>query len=902
MVDLDRRPTAQQMEELIDAVRRDPAGNFLALGEAYMALGRPKDVLEVCNVGLQASDSIDGRVLLARAHFALHQWKEAQAELLRVVKVDRSNRLGFALLGEVLLRREDLERAVPVLQHAQNLDPSSMQVLSLLKRARSGEPLDPPAPLPVAVLPRDVAVVQAGAPTRMHMLAPEIPQMPVAQVVQSAPPRPKRPSVAPAPVLSIEGVRPRLIGHKLQNAAAASLRQSAAVGENYLNELLTGGLLDVAGVRLPDAQYDLRPDRRWGRSARRAFIFLFLVLFMGLGGGGGWYYWTEKQKKVEVARLQRESKEALADVSYDGLDKALDSLSSALTKDNDNTLSMAYAAEVAGLRALLYGTDVMPAERAIKGAATDIKDATAPGYRELVIGRAATKLAQVPDSPAKTTTLYEAITILDEYLAKEPKEKQDRWAVWLKGRALLLAGERKAGTDLIRQAAEGDGALVAARVDLADLTADDGKLEEALALYDAILKDHKDHTLALLGKSLARAENDVDSTAAFDDLKVKLDRPAPKEGAAPGFGPRVNAYRQLALAFANISLEDYPRAVEAAAAATGVSEARFQARKAWLELQLGNVAEAAKARGNVQWYGKNKAEPDPGAILVDVGLEVAASLADKALTKTEQLVDLRARRLAAWAHIDLNRSKEALDEAEKLLAKAPENLEGKALRDYAKMVGGAKTKEERDAAQASLEKLTRGAKSKVVQHLLGQALVRTGKPKEGQVELAKAVADVSDEHPNPIIYRTRTELASLLLLEGKLEEAKKELDEALKANPGFVPARGTQAQLALKGGKPDEAYQLLQPIVAEASALPPQLTLAWAEALATHKGSTDKDKADAAAIVQKLAADGAVSGDELKRVAALVDPKLADSLGGGGAAPPKKAPPKKAPPKKRGRR
>jgi hypothetical protein len=436
MVDLDRRPTAQQMEELIDAVRRDPAAAFLQLGEAYMTLGRPKDVLEVCNVGLsRAPESIDGRVLLARAHFALHQWKEAQAELLRVVKVDRSNRVGFALLGEVLLRRGDLERAVPVLQHAQNLDPSSMQVLSLLKRARSGEPLDPPAPIPTPVLPRDVAVVQAAAPTRMHMLAPEIAQMPIAQV-HSEPPRPKRPSVAPAPVPvpSIEGVRPRLIGHKLQNAAAAALRQSAAVGENYLNELLTGGLLDVAGVRLPDVQYDLRPDRRWGRSARRAFIFLFLLLFMGLGGGGAWYYWTEKQKKVEVARLQRESKEALADVSYDGLEKALDSLSSALTKDNDNPLSMAYAAEAAGLRALLYGTDVMPAERAIKGASSEIKDPTAPGYRELVIGRAATKLAQVPDHAAKTTTLYEAIAILDEYLAKE---KADRWAIWLKGRALL---------------------------------------------------------------------------------------------------------------------------------------------------------------------------------------------------------------------------------------------------------------------------------------------------------------------------------------------------------------------------------------------------------------------------------------------------------------------------------
>jgi predicted Zn-dependent protease len=892
MVDLDRRPTAQQMEELIDAVRRNPAAAFLQLGEAYLALGRPKDVMEVCNVGLaEAPDNIEGRVLLARAHYALHQWKEAQAELLRVVKVDRSNRLGFSLLGEVLLRRGDVERAVPVLQHAQNLDPSSQQILSLLKRARSGEQLDPPPPLPVAVLPRDVAVVQASAPTRMHMLPPEITELPMAiaqQMPAAAPPvRRPPPQQSPIEVPSIEGVRPRIIAqHKPQNAAAAALRQSAAVGENYLNELLTGGLLDVAGVRLPDVQYDLRPDRRWGRSARRTFIFLFLLLFMGLGGGGAWYFWTERQKTVMVARLQRDSKELLVDASYDGITGSLGKLEEALKKDNDNAISMAYAAEAGGLLALLYGTEVRPAERAIKGASQDIKLPTDVGYRELVIGRAATKLAQVADAAAKTTTLYEAIGLLDEYLAKHA---DDRWARWLKGRAQQLAGERQAAIATIKQAAAGDAGLISAKVDLADLLADDGKLDEAMALYDGVLKEHKDHPLALLGKSLTRAENDVESTSAFDDLKVKLDKP---------LGPRLLGYRQLALAFANIGLEDYPRAREAAAAATGVSEARFQAKRAWLELQLGNVTEAAKARSAVQWFGKGKAEPDPAAILVDVGLEVAASLGEKALEQAGKLEDLRARRLAAWALIDLNRPREALEEAEKLLAKAPENLEGKALRDYAKVVSGAKDK---DAAMAALEKSTRGAKSKVVQHLLGQALVRIGKTKEGQAELARAISDISEEHPNPIVFRTRTELAQLLIADGKLDDASKELDEALKANSGYLPARGTQAQLLLKNGKAEDAYVLLKPIIEESKALSPALLLAWAEALASHKNASAKDKEQAAQVIQQLKADGApLSVDEMKRVAALVDPKLAEAMGG--TPPKKKAPPKKAPPKKRGRR
>src|SRR5689334_7001684 len=156
MVDPDRRPTAQEIEELIDLVRRDPSSPaFIDLGEAYLALGRPRDAIQVGNLGLEASpDSLEGRVMLARAFAALHQWKEAQGELLRVVKVDRSNRQGFALLGEVLLRRSDYERAVPVLQHAQNLDPTSPHILSMLRRARAGHALDPPPPIPQPIPPR----------------------------------------------------------------------------------------------------------------------------------------------------------------------------------------------------------------------------------------------------------------------------------------------------------------------------------------------------------------------------------------------------------------------------------------------------------------------------------------------------------------------------------------------------------------------------------------------------------------------------------------------------------------------------------------------------------------------------------------------------------------------------
>jgi len=198
-------------------------------------------------------------------------------------------------------------------------------------------------------------------------------------------------------------VRPRIVqAARPQNAAAASLRQSAAVGESYLNDLLTGGLLDVAGVRVPDADFDLRPDRRWGRSTRRAFVFLFIVLVLGIGGGGTWYWWSEKQKAEAVARLQSESQTAIALGDYAGLRVCRNKLNEALDKDSKNLLTYAYYAECTGLAVLLYGTDPDSFASTALKFANEIKPGE-PGMREAMIARAAVALAKLGrDDPSKS--------------------------------------------------------------------------------------------------------------------------------------------------------------------------------------------------------------------------------------------------------------------------------------------------------------------------------------------------------------------------------------------------------------------------------------------------------------------------------------------------------------------
>ncbi|HWO18513.1 MAG TPA: hypothetical protein VNO30_07040 [Kofleriaceae bacterium] len=985
MVDPDRRPTAQEIEELIDLVRRDPASPaFIDLGEAYLALGRPKDAVGVGNVGLQhAPDSLEGRVMVARAHAALHQWKESQGELLRVVKVDRSNRVGFALLGEVLMRRNDYERAVPVLQHAQNLDPTSPAILSMLRRARAGQALDPPAPIPQPVAPRGESLSPGGqgspaapmapmAPAPMGAQVPQIgPQMPTmaidpqranaaamqktiaepaaARLAAAAPAGRQKPATAPPP-MSVEGIRPRLVsGQKQQNAAAASLRQSAAVGETYLNDLLTGGLLDVAGVRVPDAEFDLRPDRRWGRSTRRAFIFLFVVLVLGIGGGGTWYWWNEQQKADAVARLQKDAKKAIGHGEYGtydpkdpesrGLEAAIGKLNEALQLDKANVLTFAYVVEVTGLEALLYGKEVDRVERAIKAIEKEIQPG-ASGERELVIGKAAVGLARLYtlDLQAGSASLAEIHKLLDGYIAKHDA---DKWAKWLKGRALLASGERQAAAGQLKVAGEGDDGLALAIIDRADLLVDDGQLEEGLDLYKKANEKSKNHPLLVLGRALARAE------AAFEDDQVVPELNEKFNLAT--IPPRAEAYRHLALAIANIMADEWKLAMSSLASAQTAgkapSEPRFWSRVAWAYYLMGDLARMGQARSRVFWFSK-KAESDQMTKLVNAALLLGAGLPGPALEIATKLAGRRPRALRVYANIDLGKYKEAREEAAELYKEAPQLVEAEALNAQARMMAAGSASEREEHAN-SLDRVRKKAHSKFPRHALGVAWLAAGSPEKAKPELEQAVAGVSDESPNPVAYRTLTALAEVALAEKDPQKAGRFLDwslgtdpakreplvlsdgtkiaatdpqtkqrtpfvEYLRSNSGYFPARAMQARVVLRANLPDEALKLLEPILKEAdedeskkAAVTPAVKLTLAEVLITRKSSSaaDKDRAKAILVELRNANTPLAPLAELGRIAALIDAKLPQELDlpdPEGAAPPKGGTgPKRPPPRRR---
>jgi predicted nucleic acid-binding protein len=190
----------------------------------------------------------------------------------------------------------------------------------------------------------------------------------------------------------------------------------------------------------------------------------------------------------------------------------LKKLRDALEKDPTSLLTYAYVAGCSGLEALLYGTDADRVDGALK-VAREVKP-EASGGREVLIGRAGLELSRlgVGDGTQSSvaavaqvakSTLAEQRKALDAYAAKHDN---DKWIAWLRARAMLAGGERKAGRAMIKAASEGDDGLLVALIETADLQADDGQLDDALATYDKAAAKAKDHPLIVVGRALARAE------------------------------------------------------------------------------------------------------------------------------------------------------------------------------------------------------------------------------------------------------------------------------------------------------------------------------------------------------------------------------------------------------------
>ena len=923
-------PTVDELAALDEAFRRDPASSFTGLANCLLQLGRAEDAVQVCARGLKVvPQSLEGRLFLGQALAALHRWKEAQAELLKVVKADRNSSAGFRLLGEVLMRRNDFERALPVLQHAQNLNPSDSQLLGLVRRARDGHPLDPPPPIPTPMQPAGggygaPAAAPAAAPPQPRMppprpAAPEAPpaiaRMELSQkaVRQAAPPAPSdrvaaavagdrrsedamsfapvqhhqapppedpfaplagnppvsarsaRPSAPPPPppgAPAAPAVRPRVIpAAKPKDAAQEGLRVSAAAGEQYLNQLLHGGLLDVPNVRVEEANYDVGPGKRWGRSASRVFIYLFVILLAGGSGSGVWYWYAQKQVDADIARYLESAKGLVDSGDRGDLAKAAEEAKKALERDTTDVYTMAVLAEVTSLSTLLYG-EYTPGEvqRAVESVAQKISEPGQTGYRELVIARSANTLSELAElSDGADGRLATARTDLKAWLDTSP---DDRLARWLLGRAELAAGNRSAAKASFAQAhANGEGPVIAT-VDLANFHLDEGEYETAMKLYDEALTRSQNHALAFVGRSLARSERRVEAQEAMADISI---------GLAQASGTRLVAWKELAMALASQSLGDYEAfgtALNNASAENGPQEPRFLARLGLARVSQGRIVDAAGVRGAIRWFDADP-QNNPLVTLLDVELLMARGLPAAAVEALEGVKGVRAATIRGRAQFDLGEVPKALASFEEALAVSPEDIELQAWAEAARMVSSTGTI--RRKADEALDSLGRKSTTKTARFVHGMALSAVGNGALAEDKLQKSVDDISDAFPNPMAYRSYLLLGRLAFAKGETAKALEYLEKSAESNPGYLPTRDLLGQV-LVDSDPEKALENLADVF-DAGVTTVGSELALARALIKTGGSKD----EAAAAIRRAKERGA-SDAALQKAIAEVDPALFEEL------------------------
>jgi len=938
-----------------------------------------------------------------------------------VVKTDRNHGAAFRMLGEILMRRADYERALPVLQHAQNLNPADASILGLLRRARAGQTLEPPPPIPTPLppgsgqggwssdseayeeLPTRVAgeidtqylgaaqgewveepnlgrvrlerveqrresgrraPVEAQVrrsdgrgsdvtdrrPVEHHMPPPTedvfapLGQDPVRQRAghhssdghspggyaaggyrdqgydqgfgppPAMPPQGQgqgqgqgmmtpggypaypqqtgypgggfapdagygpEPGHGPGPMGmmpptgmpaagpptgsgAMSGVRPRVVAaEKPRDAAQASLRQSAAVGEQYLNNLLVGGLLDIPRVRVPDVHYDITPGRRWGRSTARVFAYLFVTLFMALAGAGGWYWYANLQRSEDVARHVQSALPQIDDGDYEGLAKADQEIRAAVERDRDNSVAVALLAQITALETFLYG-EINPAEvqRAIELASQDIKEPGQTGFRELVIARAAHTLAILPSlEEGGDGRLADARRGLEKWLEGH---KDDLLVRWLLGHCLWAAGDRKAARAAFEAADKGGQGPAVAAVSLADMLLDEGEFEKARAIYDRALKKSPRHAWAFIGRSLTRSERSAEIQEAVADLNV---------GVPDKRGPRVEAWKQLALATAYLTQQDFEGFGKALDKSVDVAEPRFLARVGLMRVQQGQLADAAKLRSQIRWYA-DKPQPDPLVIALDAELRLASGMTREAHAAVAKEGGLRAAGLRGRALFDQGKWDEALAELDQALAIAPKDWALQIWAESARMVVA--SGDERRRIGDLLDSLGRQARAKSARVPQAVALMQTGKAQQARERLELSLTDVTSEYPNPLAYRAHVELARLDL-GTDAGKAQAHVEKALELNAGYLPAHDLACQV-LSASAPDKARPHCDEVV-KADAASAEAELGFARSLSPAR--SDDDRKAAADAVRRAKQKGAAP-ELLQATIAEVDPALFDELG-----------------------
>jgi len=915
-----------ELEKLRTAFRDNPRSTvFVALAQALVAAGRPDEAVEVSRQGLaNHPDHIEGRLGLARAHAALSRWKEAEQELVKVVKLDRYHQKAFGLLGEVLIHRTNWDVAVKALSRAHDLDPLDERATGLLAKAQARQPILPAAPtrpeaalpeptrtprppatkprsdfqeeqptvvntrgIPAEAMPTPAPILTIKphkgrrgddtdvepsepvmAPPELHRPAPIVPIPPrrASKPMPAVPPPPRRrPPTAPKPRRSRPLTAPP--EYRPQPAPPIAGHESP---DDWLNQLLGSGTpFDDASSIVVNEQ-----GPRWGRHLKRPFLWLWLGLILIIGGSGGWYLADKWARDAAVAAYLASAQTKLLSATSGDLAAANDEAQRAIQRDPASVQAVSSLAAARALALLIYGDgQVQDVDTAIIAAKERLrlalekpeKDVAELEYMDQKGGRELVVATTAFNLAALSRGLESKTNLkkVREHLDEAIKRwPDDPQLAWLDGQVRLANGDRAGARVSFQRAAD---KFPVAGVDVGDIALDEGDATGAWNAYTQVLEKLPMHPLALAGRAMVAAESGKRMKEALDELEPTLSR-------VPG--KRAEGWARLAVSFLSQKLEQGERAKTEldAAIATGNGEPRFLARVALALADEGQFEKAFITRARVRSKAADNLMPT-----VDGELLLASGRPEKAIEAVAEAKGSRPSLIRGRAYLDMDKPNEAQAIFAQLKEASPDDVPLKGWYELARVVADKQ-------GIATLARLGGDKGQPLLRYLYGEALLVMG-----EAATAQKTFDASMDG-NPLAYRAHTRVAELKLRAAKkpdeLEAVDAEARAALALAPAYIPAHAVLGRALVRAGKQSEAAPELE-IVVEAGRASAEDELAFAEALQA-RGDADGAKAALARGAQKGAPPEALA----RAAEVLGDPSLATK-----AATP--APPAPPPKKKR---